>query len=79
MYFYDNFIRLLFGVFFFNLINPDEVGKAIANETSLQFRNNEKFSSFHFTLIDRKQTSFIIITMEGDTTNSSIKSIKFAN
>ena len=49
---------------------PDEVGKPIANGTSLQFRHSEEFSSFYFTLIDHKPTSFIIRTMEGDTTNS---------
>ena len=30
-----------------------------SNETSLQFRHNEEFSSFYFTFIDRKPTSFI--------------------
>ena len=34
----------------------------------------EEFSSLDFTLIDRKPTSFIILTMEGDTTISSLKS-----
>ena len=51
-------------------MKPDEVGKPIANETLLKFRHNEEFSSFYFTLIDRKPTSFIIITMEGDIKNS---------
>ena len=59
MFLYDNFIRVLFGVFI-NLIKPDEVGKSMANKTSLQFRHNEEFSSLYFTLIDREPTSFII-------------------
>ena len=37
------------------------------------FEYYEKFSSLHFTLIHRKSTSFIILTMEGDTTISSQK------
>ena len=45
---------------FLNLIKPDEVGKPIANETSLQFWHYEEFSSLYFTLIDRKPASFII-------------------
>ena len=47
----------------FNLLfqKPDEVGKPIANEMSLQCRNNEEFSSFYFTLIDREPTSFILM------------------
>ena len=61
MYFYDNFKSVLFSVFIFNLIKPDEVGKSIANETSLTFRNYEEFSSFYFTIIDRKPSSFITI------------------
>ena len=40
LFLYDSFTRLLFGVFL-NLIKPDEIGKPIANETSLQFRHNE--------------------------------------
>ena len=68
MFLYDSFISLLFGICL-NLIKYDEVGKPIANETSLQFRHNEKFSSLYFTLIDRKPASFIITSMEGGTTN----------
>ena len=53
------------------IIKPDQVCKAITNETSLQFWYNDKFSSLYFTLIDRKPISFIILSMEGDTTNST--------
>ena len=67
---------LYYLVFFLNSIKPDEVGKPIVNETSLQFWHNEEFSSLYFTLIDRKPTSFMIFTMEGDTTSSSTKSKK---
>ena len=76
VFLYDSFISLLFGVFFY-LIKPDEVGKPIANETSLQFRHNEKFSYLYFTLIDRKPTSFIITTMEDETTKSLLKIISW--
>ena len=49
-----------------------EVGKPVANETSLLLQHDKEFSSLNFTLIDPKPTAFIIITMEGDTTNSLI-------
>ena len=45
-----------------------------ANETSLQFWHDEEFS-LYFTLIERKPTSFIIFTMEGDTANSLINNL----
>ena len=64
-------VTILYYFVFFNSIKPDEVGKPIANETWLQFWHNKEFSSLYITLIDRKPTSFIIFTMEGDTTISS--------
>ena len=57
---------------FSNLEKAVEVGKPISNEKSLQFWHNEEFSSLYFTFIDRKQIFFIILIMEGDTTNSSM-------
>ena len=39
-------------------MKPNEVGKPIVNETSLQLRHNKEFSSFYFTLNDRKTISF---------------------
>ena len=55
-----------------NSIKPDEVGKPIANETSLQIWHDEEFSSLYFILTDRRPTSFIIVTMEGDTSTYSV-------
>ena len=55
-----------------NSIKPDEVGKPIANETSLQLWHNEEFSFLYFILTDCKPTSFIIFTTEGDTSTYSV-------
>ena len=53
----QNFI--LFAVFF-DTIKPGENGQSIANETLL---HNKECSSLDCTLIDRKPTSFIILSI----------------
>ena len=56
-------VLYLYCLVFFYLIRPDDVSKLIANETSLQFQHKKEVSFLYFTLIDRKPTSFIIISI----------------
>ena len=84
-------VTIVYYLVFFNLIKPDEVVKPIANNRYNRYNSRYNFDimkSFllyiYFTLIDRKPTSFIIFTMEGNTTISSlvlkiIKNFDFQN